>query len=122
MTLPMGVLLGDYLCINAMVLFSSELTSKVASFLRMMPTSVACKGATACFISTACFFTLFHCSGSSCRENEQEVKYTAQSFYDSSVYTTCIHCSKVSEGGVINMNLGPLSKELELNFYLLNSN
>ena len=30
-------------------------------------------------------------------------------------------CSKISEGGVINMNLGPLSKELELNFYLLNS-
>ncbi len=32
----------------------------------MIPTSVACKGATACFIRTACFFTLFHCSGSSC--------------------------------------------------------
>ena len=76
MTLPMSTFSGDYsymYCMHEAQWFysSSGLTSKVASFLRMMPTSVACNGATACFISTACFFTLFHCSGNSCRKEQR---------------------------------------------------
>lgn len=44
-------------------------TSNVAHFLRKLATSLACSGATCCFTTTACFFMLFHFSGSICASN-----------------------------------------------------
>lgn len=46
-------------------------TSKAAHFRRRPDTSTACSGATCCLTNTACFFTLSHLSGSSCRQTDR---------------------------------------------------
>lgn len=48
--------------------------SNVAHFLRRVVTSFACSGATCCFTVMASFFTLFHFSGSSWKQNEKQNK------------------------------------------------
>ena len=62
------------------------LTSKVASLRRIILTSLACKGATVCFIAMDTFLTLFHCSGNSC-ENEIYLLKVVQK--PNASYSTC---------------------------------
>ena len=56
-------------------------TSNVADFLRMLATSVACRGATCCFTWIEIFLVLFHCSGSSCKQGIQNSMCKMYTYY-----------------------------------------
>lgn len=56
-------------------------TSNAAHFLRRLATSPACSGATCCFTNTACFFMLFHFSGSTCSSKKIKKARSQDAFF-----------------------------------------
>lgn len=56
-------------------------TSNAAHFLRRLATSPACSGATCCFTNTACFFMLFHFSGSTCSSKKRKKARSQDAFF-----------------------------------------